>query len=703
VFAVKSLSGKLFAGASRFEPLLLIIPFIGWIFCFRYFFTGHLRLEADAISYADHIGFYTDNLSRGVYPLWDPTWFSGAPNDFFLRRLGDVNPFLLLIVALKWCGVSSTAAYLAFIGAYYFLSAWGFYRITRLLLADIFAAFTAYVLLLFSSWGCEIFYNYIIILFAPLVWFFYFLLCFFRRPQKAPFLGMCFCAGLLLTTYIPFLFLIILAIFIFFFVCFYGSDLAGLLKRWFGFFRENKIFSLFCAAFLVIACIPGFAFYLESKGGEYVLPNRHSGASASSAVAVGLENAVSGDLISHGYFDRLFDDHANIDMGDIYVPYVFFLVLLATFWGRVNKLVYFLLFNILALSLITVTSAAGMHRFLYDHIIFFKFIRQVYYFFWLAMLPMAILLAAAAFQLLLRDIDVSTRKMTWLAYIIICHLLFIWFLWGHKGVLPGAWAAVMISLFYFAVNLCCAKRVSYPAGFCAVLLAVFVQSVQVYACLDDKLFKYQTTISGIPQTQETHRAVKLDLYYAARWFNVLVEFIDPAVLEKYRSHKFIVYDNVVPYTESAPFFKVFESTLNSQVNVAYVPKFETSADDWKSDSFVQNGVDVDPLHSGKLTVLRSDANTWVLRARFPDRKFLVINDNFNSDWNAFINGQRVRFLRANVAFKGLWVPAGDSEIVVRFSSPWHYFLHVTLIGLFAGTFLSLLMLLRRKEHPKAYA
>jgi hypothetical protein len=47
-------------------------------------------------------------------------------------------------------------------------------------------------------------------------------------------------------------------------------------------------------------------------------------------VAVGLENVASGDIINHGYFDRIFDDHAHMDMGDIYIPYIFFLILLST-------------------------------------------------------------------------------------------------------------------------------------------------------------------------------------------------------------------------------------------------------------------------------------------------------------------------------------------------------------------------------------
>jgi len=71
---------------------------------FSRFFDRHLPLTADAISYFDHIGFYTDSLSKGIYPLWDPFWNDGAPYHFFLRRIGEVNPLLFLIILLKWVG-----------------------------------------------------------------------------------------------------------------------------------------------------------------------------------------------------------------------------------------------------------------------------------------------------------------------------------------------------------------------------------------------------------------------------------------------------------------------------------------------------------------------------------------------------------------------------------------------------------------------
>ena len=92
----------------------------------------------------------------------------------------------------------------------------------------------------------------------------------------------------------------------------------------FVFFYKNKFFTVFCIIFLVVFLCSGIDLLQRIQKGEFVLPSRHSGADVSSAVAVGLKNVASGDIISHGYFDRIFDDHAHIDMGDIYILIYFF-------------------------------------------------------------------------------------------------------------------------------------------------------------------------------------------------------------------------------------------------------------------------------------------------------------------------------------------------------------------------------------------
>jgi len=705
---MKLLMHKIFTKIARWEFLFLVVlPFVLWVFCFRHFFTGRLWLEEDALSYADHIRFYIEYLSKGIFPLWDPTWNGGAPNHFFLQRIGDVNPFLFLMIVLKWLGVPSALAYLIFLGMYYFLAMWAFYLIARFLLKDRFFAFTAYILLLFSSWGSEIFYNYIIIIFVPIIWFFYFLLCFSKEAHKGYFLGMCLCVGLIVTTYIPFFFLTILAIFAVLYILFYGRLFLDFLKRSFQFCYSHKRLTVFCTVFLLVSCIPALVFYQESKSGEFVLSNRHAGAGSSSAVAVGVENVASGDIISHGYFDRIFDDHAHIDMGDIFIPYLFFLILLCATCGPVNKLIFFLLFNILALSLITITSAAGVYHFLYAHIVFFKFIRNIYYFFWLAMLPMGVLLSVRAFKSLLTSIDAGDKKTGWLMYIIVCHAAFIWFLWAQGGVLAGAWAAVGLVFLYFLIYLFFEKNISRPVGFCLFLAAVCIQSAQVYGCLGDKLFPMQQEIAHPKSIQQVSANIANqrhpDLYYALSWFAVLFNTIEPRVMDSYESHPFILYDNVVPYADSQESLKVLEKAMAANANIAYVSKFESHPGDWHNDPDASSAANVNPIVSGRLSLLSSDPNSMKIKTHLETRQFLVINNNYHSDWHAFINGRGAPLLRANAAFKGLWIPAGDSTVVLRFSNPLRYLWHYLLIALYWGTFVYFLVLIKQAKQKKFYA
>ncbi len=676
------------------EALLLLFPFLCWVLCFRDFFSGHIFLQQDAISYANHIGFYTDNLSKGVYPLWNPDWFNGAPYHFFLRRMGDVNPLLFFIVFLKWAGVPSASAYLCFLAMYYFLAGWAFYLIARSLFVDRFYAFGAYLLFLFSSWGNEIFYNYIVIIFVPIIWFFYFLLSFYRDPKKGYFLGMCLCAGLIITTYIPFFFLTILSIFTVLFLLFYRKLSIDLFQRTFNFFIKNKVFTSFCIVFLLLSCVPGYIFYKESKSGQYVLPDRHAGSDAALPIAVSLSSVASGDFVNHGFIDHLFNDHKILDMGDIYIPFIFFLLLLTATMARVNKLILFLLFNIMALSLIAISSASGVYRFLFEHIPFFKLMRNVYYFFWLAIFPMGILLTVTAWQALMISIKDSKRKNLWLFYVGLCHLAFILFLLRQDGTLFGAWAAVIFSLAFFVVFCIFEERISTPFGFCAIFLAVVIQSSQVYGFLERRIYQIQEDSTNFVTTHPNNKILRMDLYYTSPWLALLNDFIDPAVLQNYMPHKYIFYDNVVPYNDSPGSLKTFELSAASHTNIAYVSKFESEPGDWRANTFVNPQANYDPLASGEILSISNDANTFKFKTHLSFSRFLVINDNYNSAWHAFINGHPARLLRANVAFKGLWIPAGENQVLLRYADNRSYIIHIGLIFIYLGVFIYLLVLLK---------
>ncbi len=708
--------------SSRFEFLCYIVaPFLVWMFIFRDFLMGSIPLTADAISYFQHIGFYTDNLSQGHYPLWNPFWFDGAPYHFFLRRIGDVNPFFFIIIFLKWLGISHTYAYLIFLSVYYFLTMLAFYLIARLLLKDSFFAFVAYLLLMFSSWGSELFYNYIILIFLPIIWFFYFLLAFAQKGKKSQFLGVCFCLALIVTTYIPFYFLIILSIFIPLFAVIYWKLFLVFLKQTLSFTRFNKLFVGFCMFFLMAACVPALIFYQESKGGEFVLPNRHSGALHVSAVAVGLTNVASGDIINNGSFDRLFVSHHLIGLGEVYIPHIFFLLLLCSLIGRVNKLMFFLFFNILVIASIASTSAVPIYKFLYEHVVIFKFIRNIYYFFWLAVLPMAILMVIAGFKSLLESIEGKSIQgfLGWV-YICMCHIAFGLFLFSLGGEVSwGTITVIFISLTYFSICFWGHHKIVRLAGFLLIAGAVFVQSFEVYGYVTSRLektinpdaynkdeysqylYKQQVNrtvpVQGAGNREEFVKNLQFDLYYAASGFAFASRHIDPAVFNAYKSRKFLFVDNVYPQEDDPGFFKILEEGMANGSNIAYVPRAESNSSDWRSQFSSIAKAELIEEACKKLTVVHFDSDSMQMKVNLSRSQFLVINDNYNTGWNAYVNGKKVKLLRANVAFKGLWIPAGESIVELHFLTGWRHCMHFLLIALFFVVFIYLIVLSRKER------
>ena len=135
--------------------------------------------------------------------------------------------------------------------------------------------------------------------------------------------------------------------------------------------------------------------------------------------------------------------------------------------------------------------------------------------------------------------------------------------------------------------------------------------------------------------------------------------------------------------------------MADNTNIAFLSRFESGPGDWKRDEGSGLHADLEPDSLGELTVLRSDVNSVKLAMHLTKSRFLVVNDNYNSDWHAFINGRPARLLRANFSFKGLWVPAGESSIMLSFSSPRGYLFHGMLTAVYAGVFLCMLFLLRK--------
>ena len=87
-------------------------------------------------------------------------------------------------------------------------------------------------------------------------------------------------------------------------------------------------------------------------------------------------------------------------------------------------------------------------------------------------------------------------------------------------------------------------------------------------------------------------------------------------------------------------------------------------------------------NSGAFQVLKYDSNSVRVKTKFDSRKFLVYNDSFHSEWQAFVDGKKTDLFRANVAFKGVWIPAGEHTVYFRYGANWRYGLELLLLGTF---------------------
>ena len=139
-------------------------------------------------------------------------------------------------------------------------------------------------------------------------------------------------------------------------------------------------------------------------------------------------------------------------------------------------------------------------------------------------------------------------------------------------------------------------------------------------------------------------------------------------------------------------FRKIEDMFLTGRNVAFVSSEDILPENFSNDHSLAYGV---LKNSPEFQVLEFNANTIKMKTHFASRKFLVYNDNFHSGWQAIVNGQKVPILRSNIAFKGLWIPAGDSLIYFHYAPAWLYWINFGLLGTFYFIFLFLLGSWRR--------
>uniref|UniRef100_UPI003F4BC689 hypothetical protein n=1 Tax=Brachyspira catarrhinii TaxID=2528966 RepID=UPI003F4BC689 len=77
-------------------------------------------------------------------------------------------------------------------------------------------------------------------------------------------------------------------------------------------------------------------------------------------------------------------------------------------------------------------------------------------------------------------------------------------------------------------------------------------------------------------------------------------------------------------------------------------------------------------------LLEESNNKIVINVKTPEAGILVSKERYNTDWSVTVNGEKKELLNANLLFRGVYVDAGDNNIVFEFTPTMKY-LYSTII------------------------
>lgn len=704
-------------------PFYFFIACCVWLYCFQGWLTGRLALTSDAMAYYEHIEVLVVNISRGIYPLWDPTIQTGVPTEFFMRRIGSFNPVYLALAVLYRLDIPFQWIYLWFLPCYYFLGVWGFFLFCRKIFSDSTVAFLAALLVMFSSLGTRLFDSYIILSFVPIVWFFYFLLSFCLKPNRISCLGATFTVMILLTTYIPFYFVTIVWVALLSFLLIYFSKVGGILKKIWNFAVKNKFFTFLCVLALLLSFTPGVLYFQEMGKGLIFMSERNAKADQGHVLSVDESTITKWGAYEDITYSSYFQDLRDFKFAVWYYPGFFYILLLLILFTRVRR--QFLFWALLGIIIFLISSPEmiGLYQFLHDHIFYFKFFRNLHFFLWLVILPVIVVLAVGQVQRLWqyqpqRKIE---KYLLW-GYTLVVHIGLIVFVLHERNGIITTFLVLGISCIFFLLYF--TKKIQYksPVFLCSILLLVLLQPIEVYHYLDKnaglnfgrygyKLERQPFLSLSLPTDEFVNKFLASkqepeflqenlpNLYFGLKLYDRLMKNINYNVVQDYFVNKFIVYDRAQNIDPNQTDYKRLEQNLDAYENLAYVylPAGTKNAGQVEQGSGQHSAqATIVSSQDKNVEVLRLGMNFLKVRTSFKQRKFFVYNDSYYPGWEIFVNGQKAELFVAQLMSKGVWLPAGENTVVFRFGPMWRYYLNYFFLFLFNFVFYYLIYLVYQK-------
>jgi len=666
--------------APMFRVLSFIAPCLLWLLVMRDFIVGSIPVNMDTNTIYGVTKFYFNNLLNGVIPLWEPFVSLGRP--FYALAICNLfNPFAQLVPLLKLAGIDYAHAFVIYMVVYFFAGCAGFYFLALEIFKDTYLAYLAYLALMFSSFGASLFTQFTFLeIVVPAIWFFFFLLRFARQQTKGNFLGLIFTKMVLISSYLPFYFMTFYLCFLLVFAILYFKDALQFFINCWHFVIKHWRLTVLCIAAVFMAAAPLLAYKILDASGEVVAPGRHCQYSSAQECydrTMGRQGGMSYDEITRSGtlgermdMQYLFGNLDKISYGSdslFFLPVWIYVLLGLSLFLRLTRLTVLLSAMAVLIGLIALGHASGLLGFLYLHIFFFAYFRNLF-FLGAFLVPVVILLAVYQLQMLLaiKPNDHSAKKGI-ICGVIVLHALLFWFLKHFEGMPAISYvtlgcSVVVLTLYYGGII-----RFSLPvwAGIFAVL--ILLQPLGVLHAYAVNAREFATDLPSM-QVKPVFNWVRPQ---------------NPAVSNA-RIYQFVHYED----------FWYDMSMTDAPAKVG----FPQSTTRWTFDLSEHTPADVladyarykivlyDDLQSAgqplsgptpQLAVEYFDVNTLRLKSNFSKPQVIVYNDSYTSSWKAYLDGTPVALLRANQAFKGIKVPAGQHEVEFSYHPPGGTWVYMT--------------------------
>ena len=430
------------------KVLKFLLPFALWCFLYRGFLWGSYSVSEDTFAIYAVAKYFWTHMVMGIFPFWNPYVLWGMGH---MVQFGEYNPVWLLIPVLNALGTGFYHAFLWTVVIYFFTGCWGAYLLFKMVVQDKRWAYLGFIFFLFSAIGMTIFTQVTtLLLFIPVVWFFYFLVRFLQTPSIGCALAISVALMLIATTYIPFYFATAMLCLTALFIVIYPCQVKSSINQTIHFAGRHKQVVLLCLAAVLLACAAAFLNW-KHLSSNFIVGARPSSLSYAMIKDSGIPlSEVLRDpslfsmffysLHNHmlNYAREIFSlDHiAYDDQRIFYIPVVAHALLLVSIIVPLNKRIFFLVLSCFALFLIAVVKLTPVYHVLFNVLPYLHFFRNIFLFIPFIIIAYLMLMLEQMRSLLLITRD---RNYFLLAWSVLILGAFLWFWYPSVGTLKTTW------------------------------------------------------------------------------------------------------------------------------------------------------------------------------------------------------------------------------------------------------------------------